>query len=263
MEATVNGVRIGYTDEGKGLPLLFVHGFPLSREAWRRQAAALRASWRVLAPDLPGFGESEARTGPATMDAFAADLEGLLRHLAAGAVVLVGHSMGGYVALAFARLYPEMLRGLVLVGTRAGPDTPEAAAARRATAAKVEAGGAGVVIDAMAPKMLSPANRDPGMARAVREFMAGASREGVIGALLGMAARPDATPGLAGIHVPVLVVTGQDDVLIPPAESEALAKAIPGARLGIIPGAGHLVAFERPEAFNGILEAWLPKGGFP
>ncbi len=257
----MSGMRT--TDEGQGPTLLFVHGFPLSREAWRGQVDRLRGGYRVVAPDLPGFGESPARPGPLTMDRLTDDVRGLLARLAPGPAVLIGHSMGGYVALAFVRRFPEMLSGLVLVGTRAGKDTPEAAAARRATAEKVGAGGTGVVIDAMAPKMLSPANRDPGMAREVRTLMAGASPEGVIGALLGMAERPDATPTLAGILVPTLVVTGQDDALIPPAESEALARAIPGAWLRIIPQAGHLVALERPEAFHGILKGWLEKNPVP
>jgi pimeloyl-ACP methyl ester carboxylesterase len=191
------------------------------------------------------------------MAQFAEDVHGLLQQLKTGPVVLVGHSMGGYVALAFARQYSRMLRGLVLVATRSGNDTPEAAATRRATAEKVKAEGSKIVVDAMAPKMLAPSNQDSRMVEQVRGFMAPSQPEGVIGALLGMAERPDMTATLPSINLPTLVITGADDTLIPPAESEKLANAIRGARLTVIPKAGHLVAFEQPDAFNRVLKEWL------
>ena len=125
MHATIDRRRISYTDEGSGLPLLFVHGFPLCRGTWQKQLDALRASCRVIAPDLRGFGESDAKPGTATMDEFAADLHGLLLHLQTRSVVLIGHSMGGYVAFAFARRFPELLRGVVLVSTKAGRTLPK------------------------------------------------------------------------------------------------------------------------------------------
>jgi len=262
MQTTENGITVGYADEGRGVPLLFVHGFPLSRGAWRKQLDAFRSSYRVVAPDLRGFGESDAGTGATTMAQFSEDLHALLQQRTTGPVVLIGHSMGGYVALAFARQYPEMVRGLVLVSTKAGPDTAAAAAARRATAEKVRAEGVQVVIQAMSSKMLAADNPDRALAEQVRGFMATSKPAGVIGALLGMAERPDATAQLARISVPTLVITGADDLLIPPAESDALARAIPGSQLNIIPHAGHLVAFEQPDKFNHVLEEWLDRAAF-
>ncbi len=262
MQSALQGMSL--IDEGTGVPLLFVHGFPLSRGAWQKQVDAFASSHHVIAPDLTGFGESPGKPGPATMAQFAADLHTLLQQLETGPVVLIGHSMGGYVALAFARQFPEMLRGLVLVGTRAGADTPEAAAGRRTTAEKVKAEGTQSVIDTMTPKMLAPGNQDPNMANQVRSFMASATSAGVIGALLGMAERPDSTAILPtlSLSVPTLVVTGSEDALIPPAESEKMAQLIPGSRLNVIPNAGHLVAFERPEEFNRALKEWLAQQGF-
>ena len=262
MHATLNGVRLSYTDEGRGVPLLFVHGFPLSRGAWQKQIDELRTDYRVIAPDLRGFGESEASAGTATMSQFADDLRALLQELATGPVVLVGHSMGGYVALAFARQYPKMVRGFVLVSTKAGGDSPKAAAGRRATAGKVKKEGVQVVIKAMAPKMLSPDNHDRRLAEQVHEFMASAKPAGVIAALLGMAERPDATGQLSRISVPTLVIAGEDDALIPPAESRTLAQAIPGSQLNAVLHAGHLVAFEQPAEFNHVLQEWLNRAGF-
>ena len=257
MQATVNGINIIYTDEGQGLPLVFVHGFPLNRDTWRKQIEALLSSYRVIAPDLRGLGESETGTGMPTMDLFADDLHELLQQLHSDPVVLIGHSMGGYVALAFARQFPEFLRGLVLVSTKAGNETLLGAVGRRAMAKKVEAKGLKAVVDAMAPKMLTASNDDERMAEQVREFMAPSKPEGVIGALLAMAERPDSTAMLASIAVPTLVITGADDILIPPKESEKLAKGIRGAQLKVIPHAGHLVALEQPDEFNRALEEWL------
>jgi pimeloyl-ACP methyl ester carboxylesterase len=263
MRTTVNNVSIGYTDEGYGVPLLFVHGFPLSRDAWQKQIDTLRSSYRVIAPDLRGFGESEAGTGPVLMAQYADDLYALLQQLKTGPVVFIGHSMGGYVTFAFLRQYPQMVRGLILVGTKAGKDTPEAAASRRATAEKVQAKGVEVVIEAMTPKMLAADNHDQAMVERVRGLMTPSKPAGVIGALLGMAERLDSTAELARISVPTLIITGADDTLIPPTESEKLAQAIPGGQLNIIPHAGHLVAFEQADKFNHVLDEWLDRAAFP
>ncbi|WP_306590771.1 alpha/beta fold hydrolase [Geothrix sp. 21YS21S-4] len=260
MKTTVEGLALAYTDRGTGQPpLLFVHGFPLSRGAWDKQVEAFSATHRVLAPDLRGLGESEGSKGAVSMDRYAEDLAALLREWETGPVVLIAHSMGGYVALAFQARFPDLLRGLVLVGTRAGADTPDAATKRRATADKVRKEGPGSVIDDMAPKMLAADNPDQAMAKEVRALMEPSRAEGVAAALLGMADRPDRTPGLSRIGVPTLVVTGADDTIIPSSESQRLAEAIPGAELEIIPKAGHLVAYEQPEAFNRRLKTWLER----
>jgi 3-oxoadipate enol-lactonase len=254
------GDTIRTIDVGRGRPLVFLHGFPFSRGVWQTQIDAIQSSHRVIAPDLRGFGESPSRPGPTTMAQYAADVHALLQQLGTGPVVLVGHSMGGYVALAFALQFPLMLRGLVLVGTRAGRDSDEAAAGRRALAEKVKAEGVQVVVDAMAPKMLATGDRDPRGVEQVRGLMAGTNPEGAIAALLGMAERPDTTALLGQIAVPTLVITGAEDRLIPPAESDRLARAIRGAQLHVIPRAGHLVAFEQPVAFHRALKEWLDGG---
>lgn len=261
MRTILNGISIAYTDMGMGLPMLLVHGFPLNGGAWSRQVEAFRGTCRVIAPDLRGFGESGSSVGPVPMSLYAEDLGALMQELNTPSVLLMGHSMGGYVALAFARAFPKAVRGLVLVGTKAGADTPEAAAARREAVAKVRTEGIQGLVDAMAPKMLSATNTDAAMAQAVRQLMASSRPDGVAGALLGMAERPDAREWLEGIRVPTLVIAGEDDAIIPTLESEAMAKAIPGAQLKLIPHAGHLVAFEQPEIFNEAVRAWLARPG--
>lgn len=263
MRTIVNDIQMAFSDEGVGPPLLFVHGFPLNRGAWSKQVEAFKSSYRVVVPDLRGLGDSEATEGPVSMHRFAEDLHALLVHLNTGPVILVGHSMGGYVALAFAKAFPQDLQGLVLVGTKAGADSGEGATARRAMAAKVREEGLSVVMEAMAPKMLSARNTDVAMAASVRALMGTSKPAGVVSALLGMAERPDAGLWLGKIKARTLVIAGADDTIIPPRESEALMMAIPTAQLKLIPKAGHLVAFERPDAFNEALREWLAWGASP
>jgi len=255
--ALVHGQRMAYTDEGMGATLLFVHGFPLNGDAWSRQLDAFKATNRVLTPDLPGFGASGPGADPASMGRYAEDLFTLCQHVETGPVVLVGHSMGGYIALAFARAYPLFLRGLVLVSTRAGADQPNVATARRESAALVRNGGFEVVAKGLIPKMLATTPSSEGLAEAVLDIMWTSSPSGVAGALLALADRPDQRSHLDELRMPTLVMTGADDTLIPPSESAELARGIPRAELIVIPGAGHLVAYEQPTAFNDGLKAWL------
>ncbi len=257
MMALVHGERMAYTDEGEGPPLLFVHGFPLNGDCWSKQLDAFKSTNRVLTPDLPGFGASGPLVGSATMARYAEDLFTLCQHLETGPVVMVGHSMGGYIALAFARSYPLFLRGLVLVSTKAAADAPAVAATRRETATKVQGGGFGALVKGLMPKMLSARPSNPGLDQAVRNIMWTSSPHGVVAALLGMADRPDQRGHLDELRMPTLVVTGADDTLVPPGEAAELARGIPGAELVMIPEAGHLVAYEQPFAFNKALKAWL------
>ena len=261
MQVRVKGLQVEFTDAGQGTSLLLVHGFPLNRGAWNRQVAAFQPRFRVIAPDLRGMGGSQATAGPVAMERYAEDLHALLGCLEAEPAIVVGHSMGGYVALALARAFPQVLRGLVLVATKAGADAPAVAAARRATAAKVRTEGTAAVVQDMAARMLAGNPPDAAMAAEVQGFMSPAQSEGIIAALLGMAERPDAGTWLAQITVPTLVVAGTEDSIIPPSESQALAKAIPRAQLRLIEHAGHLVAFEQAGAFNAVLETWLADSG--
>ncbi|MBK9797667.1 MAG: alpha/beta hydrolase [Holophagaceae bacterium] len=260
MFASINGIQMAFADEGRGLPLLFIHGFPLNRGAWAHQIEAFKSRFRVIVPDLRGFGESGSSAGPVSMSCFAEDIWALGQHLGLGPVILAGHSMGGYIALAIAKAYPTMLRGLVLVGTKAGSDSEDAAKEHLAVAQKVMGPGPSAVLEAMASKMLFDSNADTSKTASVRSCMAPANSEGIAGALRGMALRPDVHDVLGKIRVPTLIVSGSDDRVIPPSEAEALAKAIPDSRLSIIPRAGHLVALDQSEAFNEAMKEWLAWG---
>lgn len=252
---------LAYTDQGTGPVVVLVHGFPLSRAMWDAQVHALAATYRVVAPDLRGHGESPAPDGIYTMDQMADDVAELLDGLGLGEpVVVVGLSMGGYIALAFALKYPSRLRGLILAGTRAAADAPEAARLREETARTVsKEGRTATLVETMIPRLFARTtllNR-PGLVSSMREVMERTPASGVIGALLGMASRPDRRERLGEITAPTLVVVGQEDVVSPPEEARTIAEALPNGRLEVIPRAGHLAPYEDPEAFNAVVLAFL------
>jgi 3-oxoadipate enol-lactonase len=240
--------------------VLFVHGFPFDGSMWREALAALPAGWRGLAPDLRGFGG----TSPPGEDAYgmerhAADLVGLLDAEGVGRAVVCGLSMGGYIAFALRRLAPDRVAALILADTRAGPDTEEARRGRYELAQRVLREGRQPVIDGMLPKLLAestPAAR-PELVERVEAMMRRAAPAAIAAALHGMAERPDATPDLPRIDVPTLVVVGGEDAITPPAEAEKMASLIPGARLELVPGAGHLTPIEQPESFGRAMAEFL------
>lgn len=256
----VHGVDLVLDDRGSGPALLFVHGYPLDGSLWRHQAGAF-PGWRTLIPDLRGAGRSDAPDLGYSMATYADDLAGLLDAIGVDEVVLAGLSMGGYVAMEFLRRHRPRVRGLVLTDTRAQADSAEGRKGRETAMAAVREGGAPLIADQMLPRILGPAAPES-LRDAVRAMMATSPVAGLLGALTAMRDRPDSTgflPSLAGL--PTLVVVGADDQLTPPKDSEAMAKAIPGARLTVIPHAGHLAPLEQPEAFNDQLRMFLGRLG--
>jgi 3-oxoadipate enol-lactonase len=253
MRYTRQGVAIEYDDIGNGVPLLLIHGFPLDRTLWRAQIAGLSQLYRVIAPDLRGFGHSSETDGAAvTMDQYAADLNSLLDSVNVKQAVLGGISMGGYIALAFYAQYADRVKGLILANTRAVPDSEEGRQSRLANAQKVGEAGSGFLVETMAPQMLGPAAKSE-LKIAVRSMMTRQRAPGIMSALRGMAIRPDRTPLLRFATVPALIVSGSHDALIPPGDSEAMHGLIPDSRLVIIPDAGHLSNLDKADAFNHVV----------
>jgi 3-oxoadipate enol-lactonase len=268
-EALANDVHLHYVQAGKGAPLLLTHGYPLDHTLWQPQVDGLADVARVIAPDLRGFGQSDAPEGVYTMEAHADDLRALVDLLQIERAVLCGLSMGGYIALAFWRKYAERVRGLILVDTRAGADAPVARQARLDMIEQVKQHGSTPAAEAMLPRLLADSTRQsrPDLVESVHAMMLRQRPNGIIGAQLGMAERPDSTPTLPTITVPTLVVFGAEDA-ITPAETEgrSLAETVPGAKLVVIPNAGHLSNLEQPAAFNAAVREFLStldwKGGY-
>lgn len=256
---TVNGVSLAVEVRGEGPAVLFIHGYPLDRSIWTHQMAALDG-WCRIAPDLRGMGQSDAPDLGYSMETYAADLATLLDLLAVDDVVLVGLSMGGYVAFEFLRRWRNRVRGLVLMDTRAEADTAEGRKGRDAAAATAREDGAEAIAEAMLPKVLGATTLAgaPDLVERVRAMMAATPVAGIVGAAGAMRDRPDSTamlPGLAGL--PALVVVGDEDELTPPARARAMADAIPGANLVVIRSAGHLPTLERPVETTDALLAFL------
>ena len=255
------GITLEYDDIGNGLPLLLIHGFPLDRTLWRSQIAGLQHAYRVIAPDLRGFGNSSETDGKAvSMDQYAADLKALLDSLSITQAVIGGISMGGYVALALYAQYSERVKGLILANTRATPDSIEGKQTRLDNAQKVSETGTSFLVESMAPKMLGPTVRTE-LAITVHSMMARQRAAGIMSALRGMAARPDRTSLLRFATVPTLIVTGSADTLIPPVDSEAMQALIPDSTLVNIPEAGHLSNIDKSDAFNDAIRAFRSKMG--
>ncbi len=240
-----------YDVAGEGPTVLLLHSFPLDRAMWARQVSAISAEgFRVLAPDLPGFGQTPTPDGDApSLDAYVASVVSLLDAMGVGHPLVLGLSLGGYVALRLAALHPNRVGALVLADTRAAADAPDARASRVVNLSLVRSKGAGALIRKMIPMVLAGSAPDT-VKTTVVAIGERQSPEGISYALLAMRDRPDGTEALAGITAPTLCLVGDDDKVTPPSEVRAMADAIPGARFVEIAGAGHLSNFDAPEDFD-------------
>jgi 3-oxoadipate enol-lactonase len=259
LRLTVNGVNLAVEVRGEGPAVLLVHGYPLDRTLWQHQLGAL-TGFRRIAPDLRGLGLSDAPDLGYSMATYADDLAALLDVLHADQVVICGLSMGGYVALEFARRYRSRLRGLVLMDTRADVDTPDQRKAREAAMQVARERGAAAIAEQMLPNLFAPGTKgtDPQAWERVRTMIEAAPVKGIVGALGAMRDRADSLatlPELAGL--PTLVVVGEEDRVTPPAVARGIAEGIPGAMLSVIPGAGHLPPVEQPLATTRVLAEFL------
>ncbi|MEP6592366.1 MAG: alpha/beta fold hydrolase [Acidobacteriota bacterium] len=250
-------------EAGAGWPVVLLHAFPLNAEMWRPQLEQVPQGWRFIAPDLRGFGPNAAiapgGSAPPTMDDFSDDVSGLMDALEIPEATIGGLSMGGYVAFALCRRAPERFTGIVLADTRPQADTAEGRDGRRKLIELVRTSGAGAVADQMLPKLLgetSQASR-PEVVEEVRRMIESAPVEAIAGALEAMLGRPDSTPELATIGWPALIVVGAEDQVTPPADAEAMQRALTRSRLVVIPEAGHLSNLEAPEMFSAALADFL------
>jgi 3-oxoadipate enol-lactonase len=258
--ALVNGIMLAYDDVGSGPVVLLIHGFPLNRQMWRPQMAILvAAGYRVIAPDLRGFGDSDVTDAPCSMDLLADDLVELLDHLGVSQAAVVGMSMGGYLLFNLLERYPQRVQAAVFAVTRAVADDAEGRAARRRMADEVAKFGPQVVADRFQQLLFAPGTETerPRLAEDVYGWMVATASSGLAGGLLAMGQRRDATALLPTITAPSLAIGAAQDRACPPEHLQAIADAIPGCRLCIIPGAGHLVNLEQPGDFNRTLLGFL------
>jgi 3-oxoadipate enol-lactonase len=241
----VKDIQLAYDRRGKrgSAPLVLLHGYPLDHHLWDEIVPLLEDTFDVITPDLRGFGESTIADSSPSMEDYAADIAGLLDDLGIQKAAIVGHSMGGYVALAFARLYPERLRGLGLISSQVLADPPDRKEARYKSAADVAENGIGSVVATMTPKFTA----DEKLQAFARTSMERQQPAAYIAALKAMAERMDSTPLLASLNIQVVIVHGDSDALIPVDRAREVKAALPQAQLVEIPGAGHMPMMEAKE----------------
>lgn len=258
MITVINGIEMGYDDVGAGLPIVFIHAFPLNRTMWAPQVSALVERCRCIAVDLRGFGET-ALAEPVSMDQYADDVVAVMDKLGVERAIVAGCSMGGYTAFALWRRHPERVRALVLADTKATADTDEARAKRVALIETARTQGSTAVANLQIASLIGKTARDkqPDTYDAVHRMIAQTKPEAIVAALEAMMHRPDSTPTLATITVPTLVIVGDEDVPTPVKDARALHQGIPGSRLEIVASAGHLANLERPAAFNHLMTEFV------
>jgi pimeloyl-ACP methyl ester carboxylesterase len=264
LSIAVDAVSLACEDRGSGPVVALLHGFPLDHQMWAAQIEALAGEFRVLAPDLRGFGRSQITAFDVEvgvpMEKYAADLVAVLDALGVKQpIVVAGFSMGGYAAWQFALKFPERLRGLILCDTRAAADGDEARAGRMNMAAETLKSQSAEPALGMLPKLLSAATAKsrPELVEQTREMVLRQSPEAIAAAQRGMARRDNVTGRLGAIGCPAQVIVGADDVISPPKEMHEIAYALPHARYAEIPNAGHMSPVENPEAVTEAMRNFL------
>ena len=255
----IDGDHVFYKTAGTGFPVLLIHGFPLSHVLFENQQLAFSAQYRVITVDLPGFGQSSTATSKQTEVHYAREMLALLAHLGITKAAIGGHSMGGQVTLEMYRQNPQLFRAMILFDTNpAGASIVEKAEfpAYGRMAEKMGSASIAPSIDAVMVTGASVA-KQPELQTELTAIVSAAMPAGVAGGGNALATRPDFTAMLGSITVPALVVVGQDDPVYPLAVSQALAAAIPGSTLAVIPNANHASMFQSPGATNAAINAWI------
>ena len=249
----VNGINMAYERRGRGEPLVLIHGYPLDRTTWNEVASLLETYFDLIIPDLRGMGQSDTMDKTYTTTDLASDIAGLLDHLKIQKVFIAGHSMGGYVALAFARAYPNRVRGLGMISSQVLADPPERKEGRYKTAKDVAEKGISVVVDSMTTKLSS----DVRVQLFVRDVMQRQKPMGVIGSLKAMAERPDSSDLFKSFKFPIVIVHGDVDALIPVERGREMKAALPAAYYAELQGACHMSMMENPKATVNALDQFL------
>lgn len=259
--ARINGISLAYTDRGEGPVLLLLHGHAYDRGMWARQVEVFAGrGWRVVAPDLRGFGDSEVTEGIVYTEEFADDVAGLLDYLGVEQAVVLGFSMSGQIAMELLHRHPDRVRALVVNDTVPEAEDTEGRRRRHVTADAILTGGMETYGRSVVGKMLAESTVEfrPEVAAEVLSMLQGAPAKGAAAAMRGRAERRDFTDLLRGARIPVLVVVGADDVFDGGA-GRRMAGLAPGAELVVVDRAGHTPNVEQPSAFDDALSGFLDR----
>lgn len=251
---------LAYNRKGLGIPIVFLHAFPLSGGMWKGELEFFSKNFQPLCPDLPGFGDSPVTSPETSMQSAADAVKKLLDEICPDEkIILCGLSMGGYIAFEFMRKYGSAVRALVLASTRATPDTLEARESRLRMVELVKSRGTPAVAETVISKLLGKSTLDnnPDTVQKVHRLILNTRPEGVAAALLGMAARRDSTDLLNKIQCPTLVMAGEEDAVIKPEDMRSMKDKIHFSRFESVPKAGHLINLEQPEVFDKLVINFL------
>lgn len=260
-----SGITLSYHDSGSGTPILFLHSFGHNKNLWFPQLTHfLEKGFRVVAPDMPGHGDSSYDRARHEVDQMAQGYAELLDSLAISKAILVGISMGGYIALRMWARRPDLIAAMVLSNTKAEKDSDEIVARRRAQVENIQKNGLEHFVATGAPKRLSPATleRRPWVLDTITLLNFTVPAEVNAATLEAMARKEDDTNVLPTIDVPVLVTSGSDDIFIPKDSPGKLHKGIKGSRFHEIAGTGHVSSLEAPTEYNRVMEEFLGAAGF-
>ena len=259
MQIRSDDIQLYYDVAGTGFPIVLLHPFPVHHEFWAPVAPKLSTRYLLLLPDLRAHGRSEVGRGTATMSKHADDLLRLLQAQQIPRAVFVGVSIGGYILFEFWRKYSERVAALVLSNTRAEPDTEQGRANRLKSIEDARLRGTAPFVDAQSQNLIGESTRRnrPDIVATARRLMQRLTVDGLAAVQQGMAERPDSLPTLRGIDIPTLVIAGEEDTLSPLATVQGMQRHIPGAKLAMIPKAGHYAALENSEEFARVLRQFL------
>lgn len=255
----VGNTAVSYFDKGEGKTIVLIHGFAGSKLYWEKVMPDLSVNNRVIAIDLPGHGDSAMGQGKYSIEDMAGLIKELLDLLGLEKVTMFGHSLGGYITLAFSELFPQYLEGFALVHSTANPDSDEAKAGRESNAKKVLEEGMDSFIQGLSQKLFSPANLEENAQDIKTTVKIGMSTsiQGVVSALLAMRDRINRNYVLEETNLPVLLIAGEQDQIIPPDKTFTVNK--PNIQQFTIKGAGHMSMYEQPEELVKIMEDFLIK----
>ncbi len=257
----LNDCDIYYETVGdrKKQPVVLLHAFPLDHWVWQPQLETLSGEYWIIAPDFRGHGKSEATSEPYSMDLLASDVKALVQSLGAKNIVLGGISMGGYVAMAYARSFVEDLRALILVDTKMEADSPQARQGRLDNANLVLTEGVPIFAERLLPKLFSKENVESSSSIVydARKAIYSMNPMGIVGALQGMMERADSTQLLETIRIPTLIIVGENDLLTTVDDSKRMAGKILDSKLAIISDCAHISTLEQPETVTNAIQLFL------
>ncbi|HCV44422.1 MAG TPA: alpha/beta hydrolase [Bacteroidetes bacterium] len=263
MFVNLHGDPFNYVEVGNpsGMPVVFVHGFPFSHVMWTPQLDVVGKHHRAIAYDVRGHGDSYVGTGQYTMEGHVDDLVALLDHLQIQKAVIVGLSMGGYIALRALERNPERFRAAVLCDTRSEADGNEGKLKRFTAINAIKRDGSAVFADGFVKIVFAPTTvqENPQIVEQIRSIISRTSDLSIAGTQLALATRTDTTASLAHIKIPTLILVGELDVTTPPSDSQSMHKLIAGSELHIVPHAAHVSNLENPGFFNERLLAFLSR----